>query len=66
MKPDKRRVTEVAQPKSFASGYRVTFGRGEHKLVMRDRQLSEISVRLCQAEDKSCVELAGSNGFDLL
>jgi hypothetical protein len=66
MKPDKGRVAEVTQPKSFESGHRVALGRGEHQLGLRDQQPSEISVRLFQAEDKSGVELAGSNGFHLL
>src|SRR4029077_18877937 len=66
MKPDKGRVVEVAQPKSFASGCRVTLGRGEHELVPRDLQLSDISARHFQAEDKSRIELAGPNGFHLL
>ncbi len=66
MKPDKGRVAEVAQPKSFAAGYGVAFGRGEHELVPRDLQLSDSSARLFQAEDESRIELAGSNGFHLL
>jgi hypothetical protein len=46
MKPDKGRVAEVAQPKSLDSGDRVALGCGEHELVLRDQQMSEISIRL--------------------
>src|SRR4029077_12017073 len=66
MKPDKGRVAEIAQPKSLDSCDRVALGRGEHELVLRDQQMGEISIRLYQAEDKSCIELARSNGFSLL
>src|ERR1700731_1652349 len=66
MKPDKGYVAEVTQPKPFASGYRVGPGRGEHELVPRDLQRSDISARHFQAEDESRIELTGSNGFHLL
>ena len=46
MKPDKGHVAEIAQPKSFDSSDCMTLGCGKHELVLRDQQMSEISIGL--------------------
>src|SRR5260370_2665966 len=65
MKPDKRRIAEVAQPRPLESGDRVALRRSEHNLMLRDQHLSRIAVQLCQTEDESSIQPAGPNGFNL-